>query len=174
MPTYAVFFRALNVGGHGKMKMDDLRTLCVDVGLRDVRTYIQSGNVVLTSRRGAARIERELDEALSSLLDKEKVPSAPRRAFVRTVDELASILKNQRYEGAPGKFVQVFFYDTLPEGIDEMAGGQDGEDWQPLERELCVHYPKGMGRSKLKVPGAKDATARNLNTLERVLEMCRE
>ena len=62
MPAFVAFLRAINVGGTGVLPMRELATLCTDLGLKEVRTYIQSGNVVfesgLSERKLQSMIER--------------------------------------------------------------------------------------------------------------------
>ena len=55
MPVYVAMLRGVNVGGN-PLKMDWLRGACEDIGLQDVRTYVQSGNIVFSSRASAAKL----------------------------------------------------------------------------------------------------------------------
>ena len=64
MTTYLVLLRGINVGGKNKVPMADLRELLEELGYRDVRTYIASGNVILQSDRSPAEIKREIEAAL--------------------------------------------------------------------------------------------------------------
>ena len=57
MTVYIAFLRAINVGGTGMLPMKDLAALCTDLGLKDVRTYIQSGNVVFKSTLSEGRVK---------------------------------------------------------------------------------------------------------------------
>ena len=65
METMIALLRAVNVGGTGKMPMSDLRALCADAGLADVRTYVQSGNVVFRSALAEADVQAALEARLS-------------------------------------------------------------------------------------------------------------
>lgn len=64
MNTYAVLLRGINVGGKNKIKMADLRELLEEHGFLDVRTYIQSGNVVLRSELNAEQISSRIEQLL--------------------------------------------------------------------------------------------------------------
>ena len=64
MPTYVVLLRAVNVGGTGKLPMGELRTMCRNLGFTDVRTYIASGNLVMTSTGSANAVKSRLEDAL--------------------------------------------------------------------------------------------------------------
>ncbi len=69
MPQHVAFLRAINVGGRGKIKMDELRRLFTDAGARDVATYIQSGNVIFSaSAKSAEAIVRKAAKSLEKVL----------------------------------------------------------------------------------------------------------
>ena len=62
MIAIVCLLRGVNVGGHNKMKMDQLRELCESLGLRDPQTYVQSGNVVFaTGERNLARLAARIE-----------------------------------------------------------------------------------------------------------------
>jgi uncharacterized protein (DUF1697 family) len=168
MPVYTALLRAINVGGTGKLPMSELRQLCSQAGFEKVTTYIQSGNVVFSSRLGEARVQRLLEEALAKKMGK------PVGVHLRSSNELASILARNPFPGVPGNRVIVLFLETAPPA-DALAGLQiaGNEEVRLSGREIFVHYPDGMGKSKLKIPFAKTATARNLNTVEKLLELSR-
>jgi uncharacterized protein (DUF1697 family) len=74
----------------------------------------------------------------------------------------------------PNRLLVTFFDDPLPKGAVDGIAGPDGEQLAARGRELFVHYPKGMGASKLKVPpGLKLGTGRNLNTVAKLAAMTR-
>lgn len=62
--TYIVLLRGINVGGHRKIPMATLRSLCARIGYKDVRTYIQSGNILLTTNSDAEEVERKVEQAV--------------------------------------------------------------------------------------------------------------
>ena len=64
MTRYAVLLRGINVGGKNKVPMAELRGLLVDLGFSDVSTYIASGNVLVSSDRSAAEINKQIEDAL--------------------------------------------------------------------------------------------------------------
>ena len=63
MSVHVALLRAVNVGGTGKLPMTELKAMCVDAGFADVETYIASGNVVFSSRLGAAKVKAALAKA---------------------------------------------------------------------------------------------------------------
>src|SRR5262245_40764807 len=168
MPVYVALLRAVNVGGTGMLPMSDLRELCALAGFEKVTTYIQSGNVVFSSRLGEARVKKLLEEALAKKVGK------PVGVHLRSSDELASILARNPFTGVAGNRILVLFLESAPpaDSLDDLQ--VPGEEQVRLSgREVFVHYPDGMGRSKLKIPFTKTATGRNLNTVEKLLELSR-
>jgi uncharacterized protein (DUF1697 family) len=168
MSVQVALLRAINVGGTGKLAMSELRELCEAAGLEDVATYIQSGNVVFASKRGKAEVQRLLEKGLAEKVGK------PVAVHLRTPGELASILERNPFPGVAGNRVLVFFLDQAPPAgaLDDLAiPGR--EEVRLSGREMFIHFPDGMGRSKLKIPFAKTATGRNLNTVEKLLALAR-
>lgn len=171
MPTHIALLRAVNVAGTGKLPMAELRALCEAVGFRDVRTYIQSGNVVFRSRLGAAKATSTLTEGLRERHGLETV------VHVRSPDAIEGLLEDRPFVDAPDNRVLVFFYArklTAAEVATASATAQDGERCVAHGTELYVHYPNGQGRSKLKPPRPEQATGRNLNTVRKLAELARD
>ncbi|QAY69628.1 DUF1697 domain-containing protein [Xylanimonas protaetiae] len=168
MSVYVVLLRAVNVGGTGKLPMADLRRLAEDAGFTGVETYIASGNLVVESDDGEAAVGRALEEALEAYAGK------PVGVLVRTPDEVRRVLEANPFPDAAGNRMAVVFLPGAPppDVLDTVRRADDGEEVRPGERALYVHYPNGMGRSKLVVPAAAKGTARNLNTVARLVELC--
>ena len=166
MTAYVALLRAINVGGTGKLPMTELRAVCEELGYGDVKTYIQSGNVVFTSKLSEAKVKAALEKALAQRMGK------PVAVLVRTHDELAATLaKNPFPDASPSKVLVLFLDDKPPKGALDDVVAPGGEELELHGRALFVHYPNGMGRSKLKVPFAKEATGRNVNTLAKLVDM---
>ena len=168
MPVYVALLRAVNVGGTGKLPMSDLVRMAQEVGFQDPRTYIASGNLVF----GSEGSERAVREALEARLE----AYAGKRVgvMVRTGDELAGVIAQNPFPDRPPNRTLVYFMnDSPPSGVDDIVG-PDGEEVRSGRREIYVHYPEGSGRSRLKLPAAKDATSRNINTITRLAEMAAE
>ena len=147
MKTYVALLRGINVGGHNKVPMAELRRVFADdLGLADVRTYIQSGNVVFDAVRSADAAPDRLAAALSGTLGL-KVP-----VVVRGADEVAAVLAADPFPAADRAFVHVGFMDRPPsaqavESID--VGAFRPEEVVVRGAELFLHVPSGMGRAKL-------------------------
>ena len=168
MAVFIAFLRAVNVGGTGKLTMSELRELCGNCGFARVTTYIQSGNVVFSSRLDRSKVQRKLSSALRARMGR------PVGVYVRTPAELDAIIRRNPFKQAAPNRLLVMFLDRAPPPhvlADLVIPGR--EEVRLAGREAFVQYPDGMGRSKLKLPFAKDATGRNLNTVRKVLALSR-
>jgi uncharacterized protein (DUF1697 family) len=182
MTVYVSMLRAVNVGGSGLIKMDALRELYESLGLADVRTLLQSGNVVFRSglkdRQGLVKrimqeIERQFDLHVEVIL--------------RTLAEIASIVERGPVLSlrADKSKLLVMFLSDVPG-----AAGQDAlKKWHKSKElkelleirgpEIYLYYPDGVGRSKLTNAFIErkldvSGTARNWNTLTKLVEVGRE
>lgn len=164
MALSVAFIRGINVGGNKPLPMAVLKSACESAGLSDVRTLLQSGNVIFntTHRNPAALIEKALDMDVT--------------VIVRTIDELRKIIDKNPFEheakNDPGRLV-VMFLEREPSATLESPGR---EVIEPSGRELFIYYPDGQGRTKLtnafieKKLGMR-GTARNWNTVTKLLAM---
>jgi uncharacterized protein (DUF1697 family) len=136
-----------------------------------VRTYIQSGNIILESplTEGALALAKQLETALQKNMGKH-VP-----VVVRTIDELDDVLKKNPFQKAePAKVGVMFFAKPVQKGFLDGVSTSTGEEVKIGKREVYIHYPNGMGRSKLKLPKeAVEGTVRNINTVRELIELCR-
>jgi uncharacterized protein (DUF1697 family) len=160
MPRYVGLLRAVNVGGTGKLPMSALRAMCETAGFTNVRTYIASGNVVFDADRSEAAVKAAIEPALKDYAGKSV------GVMVRTGSEMAKILAGNPFASAPPNRTAAIFLDEAPPA-DALAAvtGRLDEETALGTREIYVHYPGGMGRSKLRIPAARDGTARNMNTV---------
>lgn len=166
MKTWIVLLRAVNVGGTGKLPMAELRALCESAGFAQVRTYIASGNVVLRSASTARQVQGVLQQALARHTGKQV------GVLVRSAAELRQVLADNPFpKAAPNRIVAIFLDRAPPPDALETVSGRKGEQLALGKREIYVHYGDGMADSKLKIPAAKTGTARNINTVTRLLEM---
>ncbi len=168
MDTFIALLRAVNVGGTGKLPMEDLRALCMKAGFRDVRTYIASGNVVL---RGG-KDEQQVKQALQAVLHEYAGRSVG--VLVRSATEMREVLDaNPFMDSAPNRVVAIFLDDAPPADALAQAKQLRNERVALGRREIYVDYgdADGMRDSKLQVPAAKAGTARNMNTVARLVEM---
>ncbi|MFS2177827.1 DUF1697 domain-containing protein [Rhizobium pisi] len=169
MPVYVALLRAINVGGTGALPMAELKAICEGLGFSEVKTYIQSGNVLFRSDETEKAVEEKLDEALGKKMGKQP------GVMVRSRKELEDIAANAPFPDAKPNFLLVYFLPEKAAGdaLEKMVA-PDGEEAKLAGREIYVHYPNGSGRSKLKLPALKPGTSRNLNTVRKLAEMAGE
>jgi len=176
MPVFIALIRGINVGGHKKVKMADVKALCETMGLRDVRTHLQSGNVVFrTAKTDRARLAKDLESALS----------VDAKIILRTADELrAAVAANPMPEEAqrgPSRFIVVFLSEKpSAAAMQSLRDAYSGPEKMQLHgAELYIEYDAGMGTSKLNNALIErklgvSGTARNWNTVTRLAEMAEE
>lgn len=160
MTAFVALLRAVNVGGTGTLPMSGLKALCEDEGFEQVRTYIASGNVVFTAKISEAKVKAALEARLAAYAGK------PVGVAVRTAEAIAAVLEGNPFEGRPASKTVAIFLDGKParDALKAVTGRHD-EELHAGAHEIYVHYPSGMGRSKLKIPAARAGTARNMNTI---------
>ncbi|MDR1990752.1 MAG: DUF1697 domain-containing protein, partial [Acidobacteriaceae bacterium] len=160
MTAYVALLRAVNVGGTGKLPMADLKAMCITLGFTNVKTYIASGNIVFTSRKTEAAVKAALEAALHTYAGK------PVGVIVRTANEMTTVLEKNPFKKAPPTYtVGIFLDEAPPKDALTKATGITNEEMRLGTREIYVYYPEGQGRSKLRIPAAKNGTARNMNTV---------
>ncbi|MGP3970701.1 DUF1697 domain-containing protein [Streptomyces sp. 6N223] len=174
--AYAALLRGVNVGGHNKVPMAELRALLTELGHGDVRTYLQSGNAVFTAPpRPEAELAAELERAIAERFGFDIGCLVLSRAELRAV---AARCPFPAAELDPARLLVVFL-DVPPDRhpvcrADPARFAPD--EFRLGEHEIFAYFPGGMGRSKLgqalSTPG-KDftATARNWRTVTRLLEL---
>jgi uncharacterized protein (DUF1697 family) len=163
MTSFIALLRAVNVGGTGKLPMQDLTGMCESAGFRSVRTYIASGNVLFESNLSEKKIREQLERRLLSYAGK------PVTVAVRTAAEMAEVLARNPFPDAPANRTMAIFLDAAPpDGALESISGRTVEKVALGRREIYVLYGADMARSKLKIPAAKNGTARNMNTVAKL------
>jgi uncharacterized protein (DUF1697 family) len=168
MTVYVALLRAVNVGGR-KLVMADLKAIAEELGFEKARTFIASGNLLLASSKSEAEVSSLLEERLKKHMGAE-VP-----VMVRTASEMAAIAKaNPFRREPPSKVAVIFFEEPPPKDSIEQARGIADEELALGRREIYVHYPSGMGRSKLRLPARAAGTARNMNSVARLAQLAKE
>lgn len=166
MTNYIALLRAVNVGGTGKLPMSELKTMCINLGFNNVRTYIASGNVVFSSDADEPEVKSMLETKLESYAKKHI------GVVVRTSDEMNTVLENNPFpDKKPNFTLAIFFDEKLRPDVMNDVSGENGEEWGIGEREIYVHYDNGMSQSRLKIPAAKSGTTRNMNTIAKLAKM---
>jgi uncharacterized protein (DUF1697 family) len=166
MTVYVALLRAVNVGGRGILAMQDLQALCVACGLNNVRTYLQSGNVLFDTKLPEQTLRRALERAITDKMGR------PIGVLLRTPEELRAVLDANPFPDAEPSLVGIIFLPKpVPVRILDALALDGPEDVRLIGREVFVHYPNGIGRSKMKLPFAADGTTRNLNTVTALAAM---
>jgi uncharacterized protein (DUF1697 family) len=166
MGSFVALLRAVNVGGTGKLPMNELKAMCEELGFFCVRTYIASGNVVFTSRNSERSIKSALEKRLETYAGK------PVGVLVRSGAEMAQIVAENPFPKAkPNHTVAIFLDRPPPADMLGSVRGQQDEEITLGRREIYVHYGAGIGKSKLVIPAAKSGTARNMNTIATLAQM---
>jgi uncharacterized protein (DUF1697 family) len=178
MAVHVAMLRGINLGGRRRVPMAELRTLLTDAGYEDVRTYVQSGNIVLGSPAKPAEVERELQTLISERFGFD-VP-----VVVRSRAQLAAVVKADPLGDVADdpKRYQVSFLSAKPKAA--VVRALEAADVAPEQvavsgREIYAWHPEGVARSKLwNALAGKDlgvtATARNWTTVTTLLEMAGE
>lgn len=168
MTAYVALLRAVNVGGR-QLAMADLKSVAEELGLGRPRTYIASGNLLFTSSKDESELKQALESRLSAHMAKTV------EVMIRTADELAEAAAANPFADQPGNRVAAIFLDApAAAGVIDAATGVADERMALGRREIYVHYPAGMGQSKLKIPAATKGTARNMNTVAKLAELAEE
>lgn len=177
MTTFLTFIRGINVGGNRKVKMGDLKAIHEALDLRDVQTYIQSGNVIFKSdRTDSAQLQQQIAASFATTCSFEAV------VIIRTADELNEIIAQNPFQNQPIsdlKKIVVLFLATLPTTTAQEAlltAYAGPEELFCHGKEVYIYYPDGIGRSKLTLSFLEkklntSGTARNLNTVLKLQEL---
>jgi uncharacterized protein (DUF1697 family) len=178
MPVYAAMLRGINVGSHKRVKMDDLRKSCEALGFEQVKTYIQSGNVVFkTGKASSETLGKKIEARIVSDF------GFSASVIVRTSAELGEIIAANPFlkkRGVDHERLHVTFLSDIPAGpaLKKLAEFTVTPDQSKcVGREIFLHLPNGFSGSSLwKVPWEKSlavvTTTRNWKTVSAIYQMC--
>jgi len=167
--------RGVNLGRNRRLLMAELREVVDALGYDDVRTHLQSGNVVLTSGKKPATVKRELERAIADKLGLET------EVFMRTRDELAAVIARDPLGAVadnPARY-RVSFLSAKPGAsiVRELANADvEPEQFVIDGREAYAWLPAAVQRSKVAVLLSESklgvtSTVRNWNTLTKLLAL---
>ena len=169
MTAYVALVRAVNVAGTGKLPKDELKAMGEACGFENVRTFINSGNLLFTSELGESEVKERLEARLADHFRK------PVPAFVRNAKEMAEAAARNPFPDDKLSHVMAFLIDEQPtKKMLEEARDVQGERLALGPRLIYVSYGEGIGKSKLKLPAIKQGTARNMNSVGRIAELLAE
>lgn len=175
MNTIICLLRGINVGGHNKLPMRELTTVLEGLGIRNVKTYIQSGNVVFQSERTDLPVlAQEIGAAIGD--SHGFVP----QILLLSLANLETAVSKNPYPAAEEnhKTLHFYFLEAVPHNPDLAlleSLKAEREQFELIDTVFYLYAPDGIGRSKLATKVEKTmgvaATARNWRTVSKVLEM---
>ncbi len=170
MANYVVFLRGVNVGGR-IIKMADLRTSLEKAGFKDVKTILQTGNVIFESDKDEVELKQQIEKLLA------KTYNYPAKVQVLSLDKLSEIVAANPFAGAPKDYHQyvIFMENELEAPLIAEAGklleeqvklGQGVVYWEVQKgMSLKSKFAKLLTKTKYK----EFNTVRNINTLQKIL-----
>ena len=175
MARHVALLRGINLGPRNRIAMPALREALAEAGFDDVRTYLQSGNVVLSSRARADTVRRKVEQAIRDSFGLDIA------VVVRTRAELAAVVRRNplaQVAKEPKRYQVTFLSERLPAQVvrqlEEAVAPE--ERFAVAGREVYAWHPRTIARSKLwsKLAGkglGVTATSRNWATVEALLEL---
>ena len=167
MRTYIVLFRGINVGGKNLVPMKELASVLEKANYQNIKTYIQSGNVVLQS-------EQKPDNIASLVMERFGFET---EVMILEETEFNAAVSNNPFESAKGKAIHFYFCRDEPDiNTDKLEKYKSpSEEYHISGKIFFLFAPEGIGRSKL-VANLESClgvpvTGRNLNTIRKLKEM---
>lgn len=174
MPRRVILLRGVNLVRTNRISMPQLRNALEAAGFRDVRTHLQSGNVVLSGRASPDRVAGRVNAVIKERFGFDIA------VLVRSRDDLAAVVRRNplaKIATDPRRYLVTFLSEELPPGlVDDLAAVAEQETFAVVGREVYSWHPDGVGRSPLwerlagKSLGIK-ATSRNWVTVTTLLAM---
>jgi uncharacterized protein (DUF1697 family) len=176
MPRYVALLRSVNVAGHGRLSMDELRRSFATLGYADVTTYIQTGNVLFAT---SSKSQKKLVADITTQLEHDFGTSPA--VLVRSIDELAAVATTSPFPqkaADPARHHVTFLAETPSRqrlaAFDPPPSGRD--ELTIVGREVYVHTPDGYHATKLTGTYLERhlgvmSTTRNWNTVTKLLAL---
>jgi uncharacterized protein (DUF1697 family) len=171
MAKYVAFLRGVNTGGR-VIKMADLKSCLESAGFKDVKTVLQSGNVIFDSdKTDTGTLKRQMEQALSETFN------YPAKVQVITMEKLEKVIAGNPFVDAPADYHQyvIFIENDLETQLVAEAGQQLGEHVQAGQNVVYWKVKKGdtlkspLGKLLTKSKYKEFNTNRNVNTLHKML-----
>lgn len=168
MTTYIILLRAVNVSGKNIIKMAELKSHLENTSFHSVKTYIQSGNIILKSDLNKKEVEKNVSQLIKKGFDLDV------QVFVLTEEELQTIIAHNPFpETYPPNKVYITILDHVPskENMEKFSNIDLAEEQYVLTNDIFYFYvPEGMANAKLSNPFIENklkvkVTGRNLNTI---------
>ena len=180
MPIYVAMLRGINVSGHKIIKMEDLRASFLALGLRGVKTHVQSGNVIFEAAKNSSA---DLSKQIAASIQRDFGFAVP--VILKTAKELERVIQSNPFAKMksvdPARLHVTFLSKPAPKDaskkLDALAHAPD--QFRLGAQEIYLHCPDGYGRTKLSNVALEralsvGATTRNWKTVNSLLEMASE
>lgn len=166
MTAYVALIRAVNVSGTGKLLKEDLQAMGAACGFDNVRTFINSGNLLFTSDCDEAEAKARIEECVARHFGK------PVPVYVRSAREMAQAVERDPFiDDQPSRRYAHFIDENPVQSMLNEARDVAGERLALGPRLLYVSYGEGIGKTKLKLPAVKQGTARNMNSVAKMANL---
>ncbi|MED1951150.1 DUF1697 domain-containing protein [Brevibacillus centrosporus] len=180
---YVALLRGINVGGKNKIKMTELRSSLENIGLRRVKTYIQSGNVLFESSDAEATVRQRIEQEIAAVF------GITLTVVIRTAEEMEKIVRHCPFSSeliaeaaatcvGESLYVALLPEPPLPSGIEKLAAANNEDDtYEIVGRDVYLLFRHSVRDAKLSVnlqKLGKPVTVRNWNTMSKLVEMAKE
>lgn len=182
MTIYIALLRGINVGGHNKIKMADLRKMLEGMGLARVQTYIQSGNVLFESADSKETLQVQMEQGIQEAF------GFPITVILRTSQEIEGIVRHCpfteetiRAAEAASEFESLYVAmlpeAPAPDDVEKLRlHVNDKETFEAIGEEIYLLFKESVRNSKLAAQMAKfgvPMTMRNWKTMNKLVELSR-
>ena len=175
--SYITLLRGINLGGHKTIRMEQLRACFEGLGFQNVRTHVQSGNVVFETGKGLTAV---LSDKISKCIQREF--GFPVSIVIRTAKEMGEIVRANPFLKKPGidhsklhvTFLSAVAPVTATKDLEPLA--LSAEQFRINGREIYLYCPEGYGRTKLSNNAIEKklglvATTRNWKSVNALLSL---
>ncbi|WOD44526.1 DUF1697 domain-containing protein [Hwangdonia lutea] len=177
MSTYIALLKGINVGGHKKVPMAELRELLTKSGFENVQTYIQSGNVIFrSSEKNILNLERQIQKAIDSHFGFNVSVLVKTRADLKRIFDACPFQKEKKQAS-----YFAILHNSPPKDLVKLASEKvyEGEEYFILNDCIYFYCATGYGRAKFNINYFERklktvATARNYNTMVKLLSLSAE
>lgn len=179
MTTYVALLRGINVGGHRKIKMANLKGVFEALGFGAVRTYIQSGNVLFQAAECEEPLRQRIEQQIAAMF------GFPVTVALRTADEIAQLIADCPYapdalQEDESLYVALLTHAPSPEGVERLlAVSAEPDECRIVGREVYLLYHRSardtpLTNNLLEIRLGVPATTRNWRTITTLAAMSAE
>ncbi|MEN6453274.1 MAG: DUF1697 domain-containing protein [Prolixibacteraceae bacterium] len=178
MDTFVVFLKGVNIGGHNRVKMDVLKKALTELRFERVKTYINSGNLILQSKQGKEKIVDQVAQVIRTNF------GINVNMIIKTANELTDIAEKSPFSAETECDYDKRAVVMLSERVDPVQlqvfkdEGKVSENYYLTDDLLFVYYHNGFAKTKLTSDYIERklrviTTARNWNTILKLRDMIR-